>query len=50
MYERLSANGTEYTDLDASRGHYDATRGYHYHVDKPGSNNFINSLAGAYVK
>ncbi len=49
MYERLSAAGTEYTDLDASRGHYDDTRGYHYHVDKPGSNNFINSLAGAYA-
>ncbi|WP_337045261.1 YHYH protein [Emticicia sp. 17c] len=50
IYERLSASGTEYTDLDASRGHYDATRGYHYHVDKAGSNNFINSLAGAYAQ
>jgi hypothetical protein len=49
MYERLSASGTEYTDLDASRGHYDSTRGYHYHVDKAGANNFINSLAGAYA-
>ena len=49
VYERLSATGTEYTDLDASRGHYDSTRGYHYHVDKAGSNNFINSLAGAYA-
>lgn len=50
IYERLSASGTEYTDLDASRGHYDATRGYHYHVDKAGANNFINSLAGAYAQ
>jgi hypothetical protein len=50
LYERLSAAGTEYTDLDASRGHTDATRGYHYHVDKAGNNNFINSLAGAYAK
>ncbi len=50
IYERLSVAGTEYTDLDASRGHYDATRGYHYHVDKAGSNNFINSLAGAYAQ
>ena len=49
MYERLSAAGTEYTDLDSSRGHYDDTRGYHYHVDKAGSNNFINGLAGAYA-
>ncbi len=50
LYERLNANGNEYTDLDASRGHYDVTRGYHYHVDKAGSNNFINSLAGAYTQ
>jgi hypothetical protein len=49
IFERLSAAGTEYSDLDSSRGHYDTTRGYHYHVDKPGSNNFINSLAGAYA-
>lgn len=49
MYERLSANGTEYLDLDASRGHSDNIRGYHYHVDKAGANNFINSLAGAYA-
>ena len=49
MYERLSSVGTEYTDLDASRGHSDTTRGYHYHVDKAGANNFINSLAGAYA-
>ncbi len=49
IFERLSATGTEYTDLDANRGHYDATRGYHYHVDKAGNNNFINGLAGAYA-
>jgi hypothetical protein len=49
LYERLDASGKEYTDLDASRGHYDASRGYHYHVDKPGSNNFINSLRGEYA-
>ena len=49
IYERLSAAGTEYTDLDANRGHSDTTRGYHYHVDKAGNNNFINGLAGAYA-
>jgi hypothetical protein len=49
IYEQLSESGSEYTDLDASRGHSDDVRGYHYHVDKPGANNFINSLAGAYV-
>lgn len=47
MYERLSANGTEYSDLDANRGHYDATRGYHYHVAAAGSNSFISSFRGA---
>ncbi|EOR95878.1 hypothetical protein ADIARSV_0940 [Arcticibacter svalbardensis MN12-7] len=50
IYERLSVAGTEYTDLDSNRGHTDSTRGYHYHVDKAGNNNFINGLAGAYVK
>ena len=49
IYERLSPTGSEYTDLDVSRGHYDDTRGYHYHVDKAGANNFINGLAGAYA-
>lgn len=49
IYERISSTGAEYTDLDASRGHSDTTRGYHYHVDKAGANNFINSLAGAYA-
>ncbi|MEZ7506208.1 YHYH protein [Flavobacterium sp. Arc2] len=49
IFERLDADGKEYTDLDASRGHTDTTRGYHYHVDAPGNNNFINSLHGEYV-
>lgn len=49
LYERLDASGKEYTDLDACRGHSDDTRGYHYHVDKAGSNNFINCLKGAYA-
>ncbi len=49
IFGRLSVAGTEYTDLDANRGHYDSTRGYHYHVDKAGNNNFINGLAGAYA-
>lgn len=49
IYERLDANGDEPTDLDDCRGHYDAVRGYHYHVDAAGNNNFINCLHGAYV-
>ena len=50
IYERLDANGKEATDLDDCRGHYDEVRGYHYHVDKAGANNFINCLSGAYAK
>lgn len=37
------------TDLDAARGHSDDVRGYHYHVDKAGNNNFIDGLAGVYA-
>ena len=46
----LNEDDSEPTDLDACRGHYDETRGYHYHVSAPGTNNFINCLQGAYVK
>ena len=50
MFENKDANGNEYTDLDTSRGHYDSVRGYHYHVDKAGNNNFINGLRGEYAQ
>lgn len=49
IYARLDANGEAASDLDECRGHYDETRGYHYHVDAAGNNNFINCLSGAYV-
>jgi hypothetical protein len=49
MYEHFDSSGKAYTDLDASLGHYDTTRGYHYHVDYKGKNNFINSLHGVYA-
>lgn len=49
LYAQLNADGNEPTDLDDCRGHYDETRGYHYHVAAPGSNNFIDCLSGAYV-
>jgi hypothetical protein len=49
LYSRLDTKGAESTDLDECRGHSDAVRGYHYHVDKAGANNFINCLKGAYV-
>lgn len=49
IYAQLDDNGNEPSDLDACRGHFDNIRGYHYHVDAAGNNNFINCLAGAYV-
>lgn len=47
LYENLDASGKAATDLDASGGHYDKTRGYHYHVADAGSNSFIKSFRGA---
>jgi len=49
IYARLNTDGEEPTDLDECRGHYDEIRGYHYHVDYAGNNNFINCLGGAYA-
>ena len=49
IYELEDEDGNTPTDLDELRGHTDETRGYHYHVDEAGNNNFINGLKGAYV-
>jgi hypothetical protein len=49
IYAHENEDGTSPTDLDACFGHSDATRGYHYHVDEAGNNNFINCIFGAYV-
>ncbi len=49
IYDLLDANGNEATGLDDCRGQTDDVRGYHYHVDAAGANNFINCLQGAYV-
>lgn len=49
IYANTDVSGNEAPDLDAARGHYDGTRGYHYHTDKAGSNNFIDGLKGAYA-
>jgi len=48
IYALLDENGEEAGDLDDCRGQYDEIRGYHYHVDAAGNNNFINCLQGAY--
>jgi hypothetical protein len=49
IYELVDADGNEATDLDDCRGHSDDERGYHYHIDSAGNNNFIDCLHGAYV-
>ncbi len=49
IYALLDEGGNETTDLDDCRGHYDEVRGYHYHVDAAGNNNFINCLQGAFA-
>lgn len=49
IYGLIDADGNEPGDLDPCRGHYDEIRGYHYHVDAAGNNNFINCLQGAYA-
>ena len=49
LYAHKDANGDIDNDLDNCRGHYDEQRGYHYHVDYAGENNFINCLHGAYA-
>lgn len=50
IYELLDGEANLPKDLDELRGHSDTTRGYHYHVDNAGNNNFINGLRGAYVQ
>ncbi|TXF89720.1 YHYH protein [Neolewinella aurantiaca] len=50
LYARLNTAGEEPTDLDDCRGHYDDVRGYHYHVDAAGKNNFIGCFSGATVR
>ena len=49
IYSLLDEVGNEPSGLDDCRGHYDEIRGYHYHVDEAGNNNFINCLQGAYA-
>ncbi len=47
IHARLAADASEPLDLDACRGHSDATRGYHYHVAHPGTNQIIGCFSGA---
>lgn len=49
LYAQLDADDNEPADLDDCRGHTDETRGYHYHIAAPGSNNFLSCINGAYA-
>ncbi len=49
IYSMNDTDENSATGLDEYRGHSDDTRGYHYHVDAAGNNNFINGLKGAYA-
>jgi len=46
IHAMLDDRGDEPADLDACRGHADATRGYHYHSAGPGENYFIGCFHG----
>ena len=46
MFELLDENGKEPLKLDENRGHYDAVRGYHYHVGPAGGNKLIGGFRG----
>ena len=50
MHTELNEKDQALKDLGQCRGHYDESRGYHYHVDAAGNNNFINCFAGATAK
>lgn len=49
LYAKLDAEGNEAIGLDECRGHYDDTRGYHYHVLSLESNEFLDCFFGAYA-
>lgn len=49
IYAELDPEGNEASGLDECRGHYDDTRGYHYHVMPLANNEFFDCFYGAYV-
>ena len=46
IYAHNDTNGKAYRDLDDCGGHYDNTRGYHYHAGDAGSNQVLGCLHG----
>lgn len=49
IYAELDEDGSEATDLDECRGHYDEYRGYHYHVMGLEDNEFFECYYGAWA-
>ncbi|MDF4204002.1 hypothetical protein PXD56_13600 [Maribacter sp. SA7] len=49
-YAQLNIDNNKSKDLDDCRGHFDKKRGYHYHVDAAGNNNFINYFSVSLAK
>jgi hypothetical protein len=47
IYAHKDENGNGYKNLDDCNGHYDETRGYHYHAGDAGSNQILGCLHGA---
>lgn len=46
LFAHLDPQGQTPADLDECSGHFDDTRGYHYHVGAPGSNQILPALRG----
>ncbi len=46
LYAYLDEAGNPPSDLDECGGHFDETRGYHYHAGAPGSNQIIKAFRG----
>ena len=46
IFAHLNPQGQAPTDLDECGGHFDPTRGYHYHAGSPGSNQIIAAFRG----
>lgn len=49
IYAQLDDDGNEAVDLDECNGHYDDTRGYHYHVLPLANNEFFECFYGAWA-
>ena len=46
IFAHLDPAGNAPVALDECGGHYDGTRGYHYHAGSPGSNQIIGAFRG----